>query len=159
MESDSVVDTKEPTVAPPTFEEMSSDETSGVLYNAGFGGFRLNTAAAQAMKDANLPIVNGYSRDDRTNQTAVQIVIQTYDPKAKSRVRVQLIPKPFVKYIHIDEYDGSEDVLYDWKMIYADALQMIASGQFKSLADAEAYMKRAMTLGDTTYDDPLPRPL
>lgn len=156
MESDSVIATNESGTAPPTFEEISSDETSGVLYNAGFGGFRLNTAATQAMKDANIPIV--YGREvDRTNQMAVQIVIQTHDPKAKSRVRVQLVPKPFVKYIRIDEYDGAESVLYDWKTIYADALQMIASGQFKLLAEAESYMKRAMALGEVTYDDPLPR--
>lgn len=150
------MDINESTTPPPTFEALSSDETSGVLYNAGFGGFRLNAAATQAMKDANIPIV--YGREvDRTNQTAVQIVIQTRDPKAKSKVRVQLVPKPLVKYIHIDEYDGAESVLYDWKTIYADLLQMISTGQFKSLAEAESYMKRAMLLGEVTYDDPLPR--
>lgn len=138
---------------PLSLDELNSDETAGVLYNASYGGFGFSQAVCDKFDAANIRHW-GMSEVERTNQAAVCIVMATPDRDCEfSSLRVEQVPKPMLNFIDIHEYDGSERVRYDWQKLYTSTLQMVKTGQLASLAEVEQCMQRVLDLSERTFDD------
>jgi hypothetical protein len=135
---------------PPTLEELNSDETIGVLYNACYGGFVVSAEVVAAFDEAGIP--HDWTGVERTDQRAVEIIRRIPNRNGRhSDIRVRIFPKPLSDFVSIQEYDGSETVTVDWKRAFKAAQQMIKNGQLTSAAEVDQHMQRFIDLTKTSY--------
>jgi len=113
--------------------------TIGVMYNSRYGGFALSDEAVaeyNKRKAEGMPSAAYSARDiQRSNPLMVQIV-RELGSRANgmfSDIQIELIEDRYEHHVLIDEYDGSETVIIDYKgYILAEVRKTLQSTSLSS---------------------------
>ena len=118
---------------PPTH---MSEDTIGVLYNEGYGGFHLSDEAQRLYRERSGSDVPFSKRSDALMVSIVrELGPARASRQAGSKIAIETIPARYVNHYRISEYDGDECVLIQYEAYKVDAvLAILHDGQ---LTDAE----------------------
>jgi hypothetical protein len=134
---------------------MNNANSVAVVINKAFGGFRLSRQAIDELHMAG--IVNAhqlrwqYSHESRSDPRLVEVVerLGAQASAPKSELVVERVPTALMPFYRVDDYDGLESVVIDWRGAFVRFLNHTTAATYDAdKANLLAILKNYGDVGD-----------